>query len=275
MFSDTSFAKVLMEVAFLCGVVAASASCSVLEDRSDCPCFLTLDFSGVETSQLMAMGLDSLNVRISDMADFRVTEGWGLSDNVRECCIPVPKTVIGMNVLCADGSFVNTDSGSFIPEGMQCPIVYMDAELVDADAGELKRTVALHKNWCRLETYLRTADYGIQRPYCVALYGNVCGYGYAGELLVGDFHCVSDAAVAGTCSVRIPRQMDDSLWLQVRFLDTGEIHGFPVGEFISQSRYDWSAADLEDVKVDVDFTKSGVTFSISAWKKTLYFDMTI
>ena len=68
--------------------------------------------------------------------------------------------------------------------------------------------------------------------------------------------------------------MDGSLLLEVDFLDSGEVRTFPVGEYILESGYDWSVPDLEDIDVEMDFSRSSLTFTVSKWKKTLSFEIT-
>ena len=47
-----------------------------------------------------------------------------------------------------------------------------------------------------------------------------------------------------------------------------------MGEYILESGYDWNAPDLEDIDVEMDFSRSSLTVSVSKWKKTLSFEIT-
>ena len=78
----------------------------------------------------------------------------------------------------------------------------------------------------------------------------------------------------GLCRLRIPRQLDGSPRLEIDFLDSGEVRTFPVGEYILESGYDWDAADLKDISLEMDFSRSSLTFTISKWKKTLSYEIT-
>ena len=92
-------------------------------------------------------------------------------------------------------------------------------------------------------------------------------------LVAGYLKADSEESVDGAGSVCLPRQRDGSLSLRILFPDSGDIRSFPLGEYILQSGYDWNAADLEDIDVEVDFSLTGVSFTIDAWKKTLYFEI--
>lgn len=106
------------------------------------------------------------------------------------------------------------------------------------------------------------------------LEGNVSGYSMDGTPEEGVFYSFSSASSGGLCHLRIPRQVDGSLLLEIDFLDTGEVRTFPVGEYILESGYDWSAPDLEDIEVEMDFSRSSLTFTVSKWKKTLSYEIT-
>ena len=248
-------------------------SCTVKEDRTECPCFLTVDMGGIEAAGLMGAGADSLSVAVGTEEDFYVREAFHLRDNVQEYTVAVPKARTDLLVACASGRLISDRYGIHIPEGSECPVLYMYAESFVADAGEMRRTVSLHRNYCVLTVSMKTS-YGAQaRPYRVTLEGNVSGYLMDGSPEGGFFHSFSSSS-GGLCHLRIPRQKDGSLRLELDFPDSGEVRSFPVGEYILESGYDWNAPDLEDIDVEMDFSRSSLTFTISKWKKTLSYEIT-
>ena len=249
-------------------------SCSIKEDRAECPCFLTLDLGGLEKAGIMGEGLDSLVVAIGDGGDFYVRETFLLRDNVQEYIAAVPKTDIDVLVTSGSGRFLSDPSGIHIPVGSECPVLYLYGESFVADAPELRRTVMLRRNYCSLSVSMKTSFGVAARPYRISLEGNVSGYNMDGTPEEGVFNSFSSPSTGGLCRLRIPRQRDGSLRLEVSFLDTGEVRTFPIGEYIIESGYDWNAADLEDIDVEMDFSRSSLTFSISKWKKTLSFEIT-
>ena len=249
-------------------------SCTIKEDRTDCPCFLTLDLGGIETAGMIGEGMDSLVVAIGDGADFYVREAFRLRDNVLEFGAAVPKTGIDVLVACGNGGFLSDPSGIHIPEGGECPVLYLSGDSFVADGDEMRRTVTLHRNYCVLTVSMKTSFNARPRPYRIILEGNVSGYCMDGTPEEGVFHSFSSSSSGGLCRLRIPRQVDGSLLLEIDFLDTGEVRTFPVGEYILESGYDWSAPDLEDIDVEMDFSRSSLTFTVSKWKKTLSFEIT-
>ena len=249
-------------------------SCSVKEDRTGCPCFLTLDLAGVESVSLMGMGVDSLVVAVGDGDGFHTRESFLLRDNVQEYNTAVPKSRIDVLVSCAAGDCVADRVGIHIPEGRECPVLYLSGESFVTDVAEVRRSVTLHREYCVLSVSMKTSYGAKARPYRILLEGNVSGYLTDGTPEEGFFHSFSSPSSGGLCRLRIPRQVDSSLLLEVDVLDTGEVRTFPVGEYIIESGYDWTAPDLEDIDVEMDFSRTSMTFIISKWKKTLSYEIT-
>lgn len=247
-------------------------ACSVLEEREACPCFLTLDFSSVRSEELMADGFESMEVHLIFEDGQHISEEWRLEDQVEEYGVEVPRSEICVMVACVkDGGC--DERGLTISEGEECPEIQMFAESFRADVSEGREYVELHRNFCLLSVGMKTEHNVPARPFRVRMNGSVCGYSPDGIPKEGNFDCMSDASSGGLCSVRIPRQKDASLRLEVLFQDSDEVRTFPVGEYIAESGYDWSAPDLEDIFVEMDFSRSGISFSISGWKNTLSYEM--
>ena len=249
-------------------------SCSVKEDREGCPCFLTLDFEEVETAGLVKKGLDSLVLAVRAKDDFYVESGFSLRELVMEYELAVPKSQIDVVAACGPGLAELSKGGVAIPEGSECPALYLFSDSFPALTGEMRRIVRLHKEYCILTVSMKTSFNAVARPYRIRLEGNVAGCSMDGTPSEGLFNCFSTPSVGGLCHLNVPRQRDGSLRLEVYFLDSDEVRSFPVGEYILKSGYDWTAPDLEDVNVEMDFSRSSLTVSTSKWKKTLSFEIT-
>lgn len=271
MFSDRWLRLLPVIAVFL---MMPAVSCSVKEDRDRCPCFLTLDFSDISTADLLEKGFDSVDVLMAGADGFAVTESWTLNDFVKEYCVPVPRSGVDIMAVCRTGGTCSVEEGLMVNEGEECPELYMFSESFTPNSAEDRRQVVLHRNYCRLSVCLKTMFDVPARPFRVMVVGNVNGYLLDGTPKEGAFRYFSAPSSVGLCTCLIPRQKDDSMQLAVHFLDSDEIRAFPVGEYIRESGYDWNSADLEDICVEMDFSRTGVTFSISKWKKTLSFDIT-
>lgn len=256
----------------IAAVLAICTSCTVLENRETCPCFLTLDFSGVAVGELMYDGYGSIEAIVASDEGLHAAEEWKLEDHVEEYGVEVPRSEIQVMVACVKGGKCD-EHGLTIAEGDQCPEVYMFSDSFEAEVNEDRKRVELHRNFCCLSVDIKTGYNAPARPFRVKMNGCVNGYSLDGTPKEGSFMCVSAPSSGGPCSVRIPRQADASLSLDVLFMDSEEIRTFPVGEYIVESGYDWSVPDLEDIFVEMDFSRTGIAFSISEWKKTMTYEM--
>ena len=272
MFSDY-VARILVGAALCVVSCSLLPSCSISEDRSECPCFLVLDFSTLECSSLISQGFDSLRLELSDRNGFDKSECFALDSYVQEYCVSVPKTGVQVSVICAEEAYAYLDRKLQIPKGMDCPKVYMQTEWMETATDGVRRTVSLHKNWCNIELNMVHPELGSQGMQMVSLEGNICGYDFDGSLLEGPFYCLSRMNSDGIFSIKVPRQRDDSLRLRLYSRDLEELKTFPLGTCIIESGYDWTAEDLEDISVSLDFASSSIKVSTSKWKKTLNFDL--
>ncbi len=240
---------------------ACCYGCSVKEDRGSCPCRLVLDFSGVDTVLIKSAELVLKTVDGS----FMLREDIDVEDFAGSFDVAVPRDEIVVTVWSGtDGKL--SDEGLLIPLGEDSPPVFFHASLVDADCESCLDTVRMRKNHCVMEIIF-TGDGMAQGSFAVA--GNVCGYASDGRIVVGDFR-----AGVGEGTVILPRQTDDSLSLEVTDA-SGVIKSFNLGGYISESGYDWTKPDLEDLTIAIDISVTEVRLEIGGWEKVLQFDVNI
>ena len=111
-------------------------------------------------------------------------------------------------------------------------------------------------------------DYGLN------VKGEVDGYGSDGNCSVGKFCADARKMQTGEFLVLIPRQYDASLLLDVN--DGSDIvKTFALGEYIFASGFDWTAPDLGDIVVGIDYARTVLSLSVIGWDKTYHFDFVI
>ncbi|MBP5397881.1 MAG: hypothetical protein J6Y32_04540 [Bacteroidales bacterium] len=254
--------------------ILLSSACSIKENRSACPCHLILDVSGLSGERF-----DTLEVLLQNGAAPALRSRWSLLENgdglIR---MDVSKQWWDLNV-CAmeNGSLWLSDSQSprmLIPPGQQCPPLYLYARELDATGEELVERVVLHKSFCTLHIRMLEADPSQPYPFSLRISGDVDGYDSAGKPREGRFDAAAYPTQAGECSVRVPRQKDDSLELLLR---EGEetIATFALGRYIVSGGYDWNAPDLEDVQVSIDCAALSLHLQVKNWTETYHFDVEI
>ena len=231
--------------------------CSVKEDRDACPCDLILDLSEMDMDcyeDLRVFITDEFGPVYKSYSDF--TDFWP------EYGFSVPRSVLTVNVCSGEGGCFDDLKGVLIPYGEECPRIFMYSSAVDARCEAVREIVNLNKNHCVVDLYLEN-DAADSR-YELCLKGNVCGYGMNGQPVQGEFSFRPDGNPDRGYRACLPRQSDTSLMLEI---DDGSevLKTFSLGEYIVAGGYDWTAPDLEDITVHINWTLTSVILTVSSW----------
>ena len=234
-----------------------SQSCSIKEDREICPCYLTVvrpdSEAGLQGEVFWYLAAGDYSLR------GKIEEG------EREVCdIEVPREVLRLIAVSGITGGMSINGELRIGEGNDCPPVYYYKTDLDARCNSLRDTIHLHKNYCNV---IIQGDISTDFTYILA--GPSCGFDLEGNILQGSF-CASFKEEGGRHGCRIPRQADASLRLDV-YQGAEMARSFPIGEIIVQSGYDWTAEDLEDIEITLDYTGTQVTFTVNGWQHQLTF----
>lgn len=268
----------------------SSAACTVLEDRSACPCFVHVDLRA-ERNQVC----DSLRVMLDTRSGFSYRGTVLRSEYGRELCVEVPSRE-GVYISVLDGS-VEVDSRGgelpsvLIPVGEQCPEVHMYTSFLDTSGESAVEHVVVGKNYCSVVMNFAARNLDL---YEVHIVGNVCGYGFGGDgvgvsgaggsgaggfggigmVIGGRFDYSPSTDDPESCCFRVPRQMDNTLQLVISAPGTPS-RTFALGNYIAQSGYNWNAYDLDDIIMNLDFAENGFTVTVGDWTLTEEFDVLI
>lgn len=244
------------------------AGCNIKEDRSGCPCRLILDLSNVKIG-----GNDCLEIRAVSGTDVVCSEKIDSSSLGSEVVMYVPRTSLRLMAL-SGGEGMTDDDGLVIPLGRQCPQIYSWQSDVDAVGETCRDTVLMRKNHCVLSVVFR---HGEDEPMTLSLRGEVCGYDRAGYPLEGQFLAAVEkdlSVVVGCPQVVLPRQQGGQLYLDVDDGD-GHLKSFPLSEYMEAAGYDWSAPDLPDMIVTIDYVLTNISLIVDGWEEEFFFDVVI
>ena len=238
----------------------ALAGCSVKEDRSSCPCTVMIDFTQMDAVRHSAADVLAVTDGTPVLYETVPSERYGEQYSFR---VKRVSTVVDISSGWPERN--GAETGFTVREGEQFPELYLDTEFLATDRESVTVTADLHKVYCNVTIDVRSE--GVY-PYSLAVRGNVCGYDEEGNPVPGNFIYQLVPDEHGLCSVRIPRQSDASLILSITE-NEDVLREFALGEYIIKSGYDWTAEDLEDVEVVVDYTKVDVTFRVNDWQDTV------
>ena len=286
----------ILFVMWMAGMLLLS-SCSVKEDRSGCPCWMTVempDMVGHDGGQVDNDDCVVLRLRGNSDEDevdysYQVTESVRVDAEVLE--YEVPRGSVGVSVIempdrVGYDGIVGYDGDEIrIPVGEQMDSLYGYFRMFYTRCESVLCDVELHKEFCTVSFTL--GDEGYVSPYDLEVWGNVAGVS-AWDLmpLEGDFR-FAPSPEDGVYRVRVPRQLDASLELVMLEMPDQAGHDgradnervvvdrLPLGEYIARSGYDWAAEDLADVHIALDMEKQQVMITVSDWDGVVVMDIVI
>ena len=256
-------------------IIVFCASCDVKEDRSQCPCRLMLSFS--QSSDRFEGGALLLVFRTPD--DSLVTDTVTVSaDGKMEAGtfyeVDVPRGDLRLTAITLGEVLCDPVEGMIIPVGSECPPVFLQSELLDTRRDVLRHNVVLCKNYCLLTVRLeKPLEEGL--PFALDVTGGVNGYSAEGNPLEGAFRFLLPDSDKTEFTISLPRQLDNSLLINLLSKQGKTLRSFAFGEYVEESGYDWTEADLKDLSITIDYSSSLITFQSDLWSETLSFEIVV
>ncbi len=252
----------------ICLCLLALSCCSVKEDRSGCPCLLRLDMSDAGAEAPV-----KVNVLASDGFACSGLYGSDGGQDVPEMLFRIPKGPAHVLAVAGDEGCFSDFSGLRIPLGKECPSVFMYTSAVDASGESCEDKVRLCKNYCRISVRMATGPES-PYPFSARIIGNVSGYSFMAVPEYGEFSCAMSQDGEGLFHANVPRQTDSSLILRMTE-DDEVLRDFAIGEYLEAGGYDWTAENLADVELYIDYAKADITFIVEDWELSFSFDVVI
>lgn len=230
--------------------LVALASCSVKEDRGDCPCWLTVRASYPNE---MVSAWYGTRMLFEDLDGQQVDR-------------QVPKGTV--DVLASRGRFT-------VEEGHQMDELYATIIHVDTRAEEVEVIPSLNKQFARVFLEFKETEGG-RVPHTLEVHGNVKGADKRTlQPVPGAFRCIPEESSEGGYEMRIPRQRDDSLILRRFDSEGGEFTPIPLGEIIRKAGFDWTQESLGDVSILADIPAMTFQITVMDWEGPITMTITI
>lgn len=234
--------------AIIVSVFLACVSCTVKEDRIDCPSYLVLDFSELKHEP-------EIEVYIYNESDSLTTVRRAGEDRI---IVPVRK---GTNrIFYASGRH-----NDYVLDAREHKNIFAGYDIVDCLGEYSYDTLRLHKQFCKLtiETISPPEE---KYPFTLSIKGNVVGYDIRKAAPVAGFHFPEGLENKGNLfTYDIPRQ-DGYDMLTLYIIDGGQtIKEFDLATLLREKGYDWKKKDLDDIKVTIDYSRIGTAIEIGKW----------
>jgi len=228
--------------------LVALVSCSIKEDRSDCPCYLTVDAERAVSVDGW-FGTRSLFNVIGGFVDRQVPRGI-------------------VDIVASHGRFS-------VPEGQQMDSLFARRIPVETDGESAYARVTLCKNFATIELDFKDEDEG-RTVYDLLATGTVSGVDARTlEPVEGPFSCVPEPVTDGRgYAFRVPRQKDESLRLELSY-NGSPVETIDLGYLIAKTGFDWKAESLGDIAVLCDLPAHTFTITVKDWDGPVIFNITI
>lgn len=248
------------KITYILALLLVVASCSVKEDRRDCPCWLDYHFQ--ECSRQA--------ITVSAWNDGQIfTEPVDIRDYPEFYERTVPKGYVTTTVHSGRTRMAVRRDSLVIAQGYDCDSIFTHHNLVDCRYEFAHDTVRLHKQYSTVHLKMEKDTPG-PYPFRLVVRGNVCGLNYlTNEPLLGVFRLPLVEKSDCYYEFRIPRQADDSLVMDIyrgdELIETLEF-GRTIAEYMAkEGTFNWNSLDLGDIYIGVDYARTRVTVQIEPW----------
>lgn len=251
---------------------ALLTSCSIKEDRAECPCWLTLNYDSIirtfdYTKALVT--LSTTEVFCQENVDIIPLEGVGNEypvprrENIASC-------VVGHDNLWWKGDTLT------VPTGLDWGKVFLDTQYVDCSGDLAYCAFNVHKEYCQVNFILVGLNDTSRYPFDIRVRANCNGVRMRDRKPIhGAFTTYAQPEnTAELFRVRIPRQ--EASEMTVDLLHKRPDHDYEesdlaktidLGVALKSVGYNWGKTDLDDLYVTIDFVLGTYSVSIMPWEE--------
>ena len=228
--------------------LVALVSCSVKEERGDCPCYLTVD----------AERTVSVDGWFGARSLFNVNGGFVDRQ--------VPRGIV--DIVASHGRFS-------VPKGQQMDSLFARRIPVDTDGESAYARVTLCKNFATIELDFKDEDDG-RTDYDLLATGTISGVDVRSlNPVEGSFSFVPEPNTDGRgYAFRVPRQKDETLKLLLS-KDGNIVETIDLGHLVAKTGFDWKAESLGDIAILCDLPAHTFTITVKEWEGPVTFEITI
>ena len=243
-----------------------AAACTVKEDRTFCPAWCVVYSDGY-----VAEGCNgNLTCSIATGEDRSYEFGRQDYDSFThkgDLVMEVPRNEeVYVDVFCGLDGMELIGSVLKIPMGYGCDNIYSGHGKVFISGEEGEAGLPLNKDYAVIAMKVNGLLDG-EYPFGFRIKGNVDGYELpGGNPHRGEFDFTPKVEKGNIFRAKVPRQLDDSLVMEIFHLDDGAIvTSQELGKIIRDMGYDWTARDLRDIGIGVDVSEASFNIVIEAW----------
>ena len=246
------------------------SSCSVLEDRENCPCRLRVEVRKrcrLAPEREVQLRLHSEVSEVSLVESRPLAELQGYNIEMR-----VPKGTVRADGFVGLGHCRQEEDILTIPYGLDADSLYWVSGSVEARGETAVLPIRIRKEHVRFHLRFLYDEEG-PFPFVPALRSSTAGLRLRdGTPVPGPFRCFPRETGEASFEAVLPRQLEaDDLVLEIRRKDDDPggtpLTEIPLGRLISSSgAFSWEDEDLKDLLLLFDYAHAGMTLQIMDWE---------
>ena len=259
----------MKKAAIMLAAMAVLCACTVKENRVFCPAWCVVYSDGHVADGCVG----ELTCNVATEADRNFVFGrreYTSFEHKGDLVLEVPRNErVFLDLFCGVDKMALVGSVLAIPRGCSCDNIYSGhgSVYISGEAGEAG--LPLNKDYAQISLQVR-GDIHEEYPFVFRVLGNVDGYELpGGQPHKGEFDCMPEREEGDIFRVKVPRQTDDSLMLELLHKNDGSlVTRLELGKMVKEMGFDWSAPDLRDIGIGVEVAEAAFTVEIEAWDVT-------
>lgn len=246
------------------------SSCSVLEDREDCPCRLRVEVRKrcrLTPEREVQLCLRSEASHISREESHSLSELQGYNVELR-----VPKGTVRADGFVGLGHCQRDEDFLLIPYGMDADSLYWVSGTVEAQGETAVLPLRIRKEHVRFRLQFFHEEKETY-PFYPVIRSSTAGFCLTdGSPVAGPFRCTPEETDPGCFDTILPRQLyPEDLVLEIRRKgeapESPPLTEIPLGRLISGSgAFSWEDEDLKDLLIQFDYANAGMTLQVTDWE---------
>lgn len=246
-------------------LLLVNLACSVKEERGECPCVLSV-FPDLSIEAKAYRRISNLFIIREAESGYRLHNGelkLTAFTEGKPVKVNLPKTEVTLNGIFGIRTMDEDGTVLRIENGRQSDSIYVYNSRIDCTGETAADTLRLSKQWCTMRISVTKSEEWQPEACRISSQWNGLDLSTM-QAMKGLFSFSAVRIKNDSYIVRLPRQGDDSMTLQLDFKD-GLSSSYPIGILISEAGYNWSKASLDDIIVFIDRTDISVNTLVSEW----------
>lgn len=244
-------------------------SCSVKEDRRDCPCLLEMTLARVPEVD----GNTRVNISLKGNRT-HCTELVELGRKPDTMRFSVFREQVLVEAMLSEGTGYLSDM--IIPFGSDAFGFYAGRMEIPCYGETSFGKLLLDKQFARISLTLIGDDENLSASW-FAVRGNVCGWHISDYTPIeGNFYHSKQLDSHNVVTFTVPRQLDDSMMLDLILSDSGGVSAsLALGKEMSERGYDWTRSNLPDVSMVLQYSAVSLVIVSCEWSEAVVMEVEI